>query len=49
MTNGIGFSAWVEEIDGENVIASSYNYGTLGTYTVQKFPASYFDTYIYFE
>lgn len=45
---GIGLSAWVEAINGDNVIMSSYNWGTIGIYTVKTVPASYFETYIYF-
>lgn len=43
-----GFSAWIEAIDGDKVIAGSYNFNTIGTYNVEKVSASYFDTYIYF-
>lgn len=43
-----GFSAWIEAIDGDKVIAGSYNFNTIGTYNVEKVSALYFDTYIYF-
>lgn len=43
-----GFSAWIEAIDGDKVIAGSYNFNTIGTYNVEEISASYFDTYIYF-
>lgn len=46
---GIGLSAWIEAIDGSNVVASSYNWTTDGTYIIKTaVPASYFETYIYF-
>ena len=48
-TGPSGFSAWIEAIDGDKVIAGSYNFNTVGTYNVEEILASYFDTYIYFN
>lgn len=45
---GIGFSAWVEKVDGANVTVSSYNWGTPGTFTTMTVPSSFFENYIYF-
>lgn len=46
-----GHVAWVEGVDGSNVIVSQYNwdYGTgPGQYSRMELPASFFDAYIYF-
>lgn len=45
----VGFSAWVEAINGNQVTVSSYNWGNTGAYNVETVSASTFSTYIYFS
>lgn len=47
-SGGTGFTAWVEAIDGDNVIITSYNFDNTGEFKQMSVPASYFNGYIYF-
>lgn len=43
-----GFTAWVEEVNGDSVVVTAYNFDNTGEFKQMTLPASYFNGYIYF-